>query len=384
MQAILIIEYKGFAQLSTGLAMKMEEINLTPEKVRAGIIELTNNLLKSVYERKPYNESYLIGGDTFITTFNEVQEAVDFSTTLFAEFLKAVQEQGYYYLKPCACIGFGELQMQGERFLDDTSIETYRIADSRPPFTIWIKGKEAINRCVSNGYQIYMDEAEVDLQKLEWLKMPLDSEAIGIPDIKLPQLLLDNEVIFSKSPEDSVNKIRQYQNSASSVYAFGGPIPYDIAFYNDYLKETISLVKSNDKIKWTIISYLDLSDKRTSFYWLELTRRISGLYPNRYNFTAYTISSGTLIPFSYQIFDKKIAHIGLRSFSLERGKSTMNASMIFKNERIAERYIQEFTESYRLLGKFDDSKFSELIQKINLSDSVIKQDCLKLVDELLK
>lgn len=52
MQSILIIEFKGFTKISTSLAIKMEEITLSPEKIRAGIIEITNKLIENVSKIK--------------------------------------------------------------------------------------------------------------------------------------------------------------------------------------------------------------------------------------------------------------------------------------------------------------------------------------------
>ncbi len=404
MQSILIIEFKGFSNLATELSKKMEGIEISPEKVRAGITHITEEIISKSLAAIPYNQHFLIGGDTFVILFDKLNQAVDAGITILSEFYKSVSEQGYYYLKPCMCIGSGNIKVSGDRFLDDVSINTYRVADSGDPFTLWAQGKEAYEALVKSNYkfeeivieipvkinpekvnpEIKLEPKKYSLYKIDWLAKEAIETVDGLKNFKLPELLLDNEVIFCKTPKDSVRKIIDYQRESKSIYAFGGPIPIDIAFYSEYLKETIDLIKATNDKKWTVISYLSLEDKASSFYWLELARRVTRKYPDKYNFTAYIINSETLIPFSYQIFDAQYTHVGLRSYSIDIGKSTMNGSIIFKNHKIAERYTQEFVESYRILGKFTEAKFSTLIEKINLDDKQTLKRCLDLVDELLK
>ena len=385
MQTILIIEFKGFTKISTSLALKMEEITLTPEKIRAGIIEITNKLIENVNKTNSYNSKFKVGGDTFVITFNELRQGIDFGVLLMSEFLKAVTENGYYYLKPCACISSGDIVLHDDSFLDDTSIETYRVADKKEPFTFWAKGNDCIRNLKDETIPTANYIEEEELIKIDWLNVKdRANKSIGLPDFKLPQILLNNEIIFCQSPLEALNQILINQEEAKVINAFGGPIPYESASESDYLKQTIQFIKNDTNKKWNVVSYLDLSNKKSSFYWLELARRLSNLYPNKYNFTAYAILTGTLIPFSYQTFDNKSTLVGLRSYSLELGRATMSSAIVFRNSKITERYILEFTESYRKLGKFDDAKFSELLNQINLTEQNARRDCMNLVDKLLQ
>jgi len=384
MQTILIIEFKGFTQISTSLASRMEEIVLTPEKIRAGIIEITNKLIENVGEFNPYNSKFKVGGDTFVITFNELQQGIDFGIILMSEFLKAVTENGYYYLKPCACISGGDIILHEDSFLDDTSISTYRVADKKEPFTLWVKGNDCIKNIEKKSIPI-IENIEEELVKINWQKMKnIKNHPVGLSDFKLPQILLSNEVIFCQSALEALNQILINQEKAKIINAFGGPVPFEGASESTYLKKTIQFIKDNVHKKWNIISYLDLSDKKSSFYWLELARRISILYPDKYNFTAYSITSGTLIPFSYQTFDDKSTLVGLRSYSLELGRATMSSAILFRNTKITKRFSLEFTESHRKLGKFNDAKFSKLLEQIDLTEKNVLRDCMNLVDKLLQ
>lgn len=384
MQAILIYELKGFSKLSSDLALKMDEIGLTPERIRASTIDILKKAIDALRPAFKLNQDFYIGGDTFVFTFNTSEEATEFGCELNHRILNLVTEKGLYYLKPCACIGFGNLKLQDDRFLDDTSISTYRIADSGLPFILSLNGIKVIEDVEKAGkFKLEIDK-EREIAKVYWKNYKSEKQIIQQSEISIPSLLLDSEIIFSSTAEEAVKKIRQYQAEATRISAFGGPIPYESAFYNIYLKETIDIIKQNPKCKWTTISYLDINDKKSSYYWLELARRISLKFSDRFTFTAYVVPDGVLIPYSYQIYDDKIIHLGLRSYVPERNVATMNASIIFKNQKVALRYKDEFIESYRKLGTFTDERFAELVKSFSDLDKKTKKDCIDLVDDLLK
>ncbi|MFA5905259.1 MAG: hypothetical protein WC836_15100 [Desulfobacula sp.] len=384
MQAITVIELKGFTELSDSLAFKMDEVSLTTERVRVGTIDLVRNLIGKLKETFPTNEDHYIGGDTLFITFNDIDVAIEFSIFLLKGCLDLVNNKGLYYLKPSVCVGYGELKTQDARFFDNTSIKTYRAADKGYPFTLWVAGAEIVNHVKQSSKFIIEKFANEELVKLRWREYSAPDGLFSLPEINIPTLLLENEIIFSNSPEDAVSKIINYQNTAKSIYAFGGPIPSDIAYYSNYLNDTINLVTSDKTKNWNIISYLDFNDKKSCYYWLELARRLSILNPENYNFTAYIIPKNVLMPFSYQIYDEEIVHLGLRSYSLKLNRATMNASIIFKSKRIAERYTNEFIESYRKLGKFSDTDFTYLITKLGAIEGTIRKEGLELVEKLMK
>jgi len=381
MQAILAIELKGFTQIADTLAFKMENLELTPERIRVSTIEIIKNLITTLTEKYVSNESHYIGGDTFFITFSNFETSLKFASEFLYSCKDLVLEKGLYYIKPNLCIGWGEIKTEGARFYDNTSINAYRTADKAPPYSLWIIGKDTISQFNKLDKYIIKSEKDENTVEIEWRN--IIDEVPNLPEIKIPTLLLENEIVFSNSAADSLSKIISFQNEAKSIYAFGGPIPFENAENSVYLKEVIRDIRSEDK-KWVIISYLEKKDAASSYYWLELARRLQNLHPNNYTFTAYIIPEKTLIPFSYQIFDNKIVHLGLRSYSLEQNRATMNAAILFKSSRIAERYKDEFTENYRQLKKFTDKDFSILISELGEINPMIVRECNKVIDSLLK
>jgi hypothetical protein len=381
MQAILAIELKGFTLIADSLALKMENLELTPERVRVSTIEIIKNLLDSLNKKYIYNESHYIGGDTFFVTFSDLEISLKYASDFLHLCKDLVLEKGLYYIKPNLCIGWGDIKTEGARFYDNTSINSYRVADKVPPYSLWLTGSDTIKEFKKlNKYIIKSEKDEITVE-LEWANIVSDTSFV--PDIKIPTLLLENEIVFSNSASDSLSKITAFQKEAKIIYAFGGPIPFENAERSDYLKNVIADIKAEEK-KWVVISYLENKDVASGYYWLELARRLQNLHPNQYSFTAYIIPEKTLIPFSYQIFDTKVVHLGLRSYSIEQDKATMSAAILFKSKRIAERYKDEFTENYRQLKKFNDKDFARLISEFGQINPLVIKECNRVVDLLLK
>lgn len=381
MQAILAIELKGFTLIADSLALKMENLELTPERVRVSTIEIVKNVLNTLDKKYTSNESHYIGGDTFFITFSNFETSLKYASDFLHLCKDLVLEKGLYYIKPNLCIGWGDIKTEGARFYDNTSINSYRVADKVPPYSLWLTGSDTIKEFKKlNKYTIKSEKDENTIE-LEWTNIAEDIALI--PEIKIPTLLLENEIIFSNSASDSLSKITSFQKESKLIYAFGGPIPFENAGKSEYLKNVISDIKSEEK-KWVIISYLEKKDVASSYYWLELARRLQNTFPSHYSFSAYIIPEKTLIPFSYQIFDTKIVHLGLRSYSIEQDKATMSAAILFKSKRIAERYKDEFTENYRQLKKFNDKDFANLITELGQINPLIIKECNRIVDNLLK
>ena len=69
-----------------------------------------------------------------------------------------------------------------------------------------------------------------------------DSEGSTL-DISLPTLLLESEVIYSRSALEAIGNILRQQMTAHTVSAFGGPVPLDVPFYRTYIRDTLACLK---------------------------------------------------------------------------------------------------------------------------------------------
>jgi len=168
------------------------------------------------------------------------------------------------------------------------------------------------------------------------------------------------------------------------VAAFGGPVPADAPYYRDYLKATVALLREPSGPVFTILSYIPLDEPLYSYTWLELCRRMAIEFAPRFSFSAFPIPAGQLRPFSYQIFDRNTVHLGLRSYSPQRGTTTMSSAILFRNSYVAERFHGEFLENYRRIGNLDDSAFGALSRQLSGLTNTIKKTALEDIERLLE
>src|SRR5207253_47390 len=119
--------------------------------------------------------------------------------------------------------------------------------------------------------------------------------------------------------------------------------------YRAYLRNSIALVQEPAGPSFAILSYIPLNEPESSFTWLELCRRLSIQHHTRFSFRAFAIPEGQLRPFSFQVFDDDSVHLGLRSYSPQKGTPTMSSAVMFRNREIAARFKGEFIENWRSL-----------------------------------
>ena len=390
MKSVVVMDLQGFSQLATGLALKMERINLNAERVRAITIQAVDKIIKetSVFVM-PQLSSY-IGGDTWGFVFHTAEDGVKFGCYFLRKFKAAVLNQGICHLKPSIAINVGEPVFKDGKFIDSDSIGAYTLADKGQPFDFYIhpsallhvKPLEWVN------IQLPLNPGGADSSgssTLDWQNAKLDGLAAIDPNITIPTLILDSDTNYSETAEDAILQIIHQQRQCSeSVFAFGGPIPFGSSPYDEYIKETIALIRSNNHIHWTILSYIPKNGSLNSYAWLELCRRMEATHPGNFKFSAFLISGDQLRPFSFQIFDKQIVHIGLRKYSPSSGTPVMSSAIMLRNKTIASRFIDEFVENWRIVGGMDDKHYGELLSSISGVTNEVKKKAHQLVDECLR
>lgn len=386
--AVIIVEIKGFAALSTELARAMDEIAVTPERVRASAIIIINEMAAQCAKKYTPTHSAHIGGDTWYFQFANVDIGLRFGQTFLNGCRRLATEKGLFFIKPSVSLAVGEPKLSDGRFLDDESIGAYRLADGGKPFHFYIH-PNAIQTVSSLGW--------LELKKLDvagaqsptaviaaWQKANLPDE-LGASEIEisLPTLLLDSEVIYSRTAPEAIGNIIRQQASSNSVCAFGGPVPLDIPFYKSYLRETLECLKRSGGPKFSVLSYIPLNESPASYSWLELCRRLSVRYSDRFVFAAFTIPEGQLRPFSFQVFDQMTVHLGLRSYSMQSGTPTMSSAIMIRNRNIAERFYGEYLENFRKIEVLSDKAHGEIVSSLPGLTAFTKRECMRMVEELL-
>ncbi|MGH7147877.1 MAG: hypothetical protein ACREIJ_08270 [Nitrospiraceae bacterium] len=213
--------------------------------------------------------------------------------------------------------------------------------------------------------------------------LPSEIAAEEAIEVSLRSLLLDSEVIYSRSASEAVTNIVRQHSASHSICAFGGPVPLDVPYYKSYLRETLACLKRADGPRFSVLSYIPQNEPDTSFAWLELCRRLAIRYSDRFAFSAFAIPEGQLRPFSFQIFDQTTVHLGLRSYSIQLGTPTMSAAIMIRNRNIAERLYGEYVENYRKIGAISEKTLGELVSGLQSLTTTTKRECMTRVEELL-
>lgn len=386
MNSILIMELRGFAALATQLAKELDRINLSPERVRAAGIQIANQIIEKVLDGHHCTHKMHLGGDTWYFTFEDVTEGVIVGCKLLIGFYQKTIEKGIFYLKPSIGFTTGKPQFDGERFLDDDSIAAYRLADSGKSYRFAVIG-EAINKVKQIPWIEFSDK--IDKQGIPYLEIIWNKDYSEIKidldnfNVSLPSLLLDNEVIYSNSVPEAIGQLIRQQERSKNIASFGGPVPIDSPIYRQYLKSVIAILRNKSDVEWTILNYIPLDESFYSFAWLELCRKLSIYYPRQFATAFFPLPQGQMRPFSYHIFNKECVHIGLRSFSPTKGTPTMSSAIIFKNNRIAKRFYEEFIENWRRIGPSTDEQYSRLISNIKGLNDFLRKKAIEMVEEII-
>src|SRR5208282_5646574 len=133
--AFVIIELKGFTGIADSLSLRMEKVGITSERIRGAGIDIIENVFTIINKKIPYEYEKKIGGDTWILKFSNLEDAIKFGYFLFSTFVKYMNQNGIFFIKPVIAINIGEPKFKDDNFLDNTSIRTYRVADTGEPFS---------------------------------------------------------------------------------------------------------------------------------------------------------------------------------------------------------------------------------------------------------
>jgi len=380
------MEFRGFRDMATAMSREVEDLGISPARVRASAIDIVKKAVLACAPSDDFANRMHLGGDTWYWTSPTIQEAYQFGLRLIRYLFRLCNESGLYYLKPSIAIGFGEPKFQGDRFLDDDSIRSYVVSDRGTSFVFFAVGA-AISELKALGNVPLIPPppkyaGDPSVQAIDWKTAIVEGKEAELEPIEVPALLLDSEVRYAETTYSAVVSLMRYQQENESAQIFGGPVSLVEGFYIDYVKETIRLLKTGTGAKFTILSYLPLNEVESSITWLELCRKLSILYRERFAFAAFSIPQGQLRPFSFHIYGTQILQIGLRAYSAHRGTATMSSSITLRNSKIAARFSSDFLENFRRIGRMDDVAYSKLLEAFPTVDDAMKARVVRTVDAL--
>jgi hypothetical protein len=383
--AVMVLEFKGFTGMAEVLAKNTEAIGITSARVRAAGISIVNDLIqKASSESRPIRDKH-IGGDTWVFEFASLDEGLIFGCSLLHLFTSMAVDHAVFFLKPCIALGWGDPKWTNDRPIDDLTIAAYTVADKGRPYTLFLIG-DAID--MSRQFSWLRHDAawgnapvRIPVMGVDWQSTtPNAPSRLTTSQVWLPSLLLDSDVMFFESIEGTIAGLIREQEKVRSIFAFGGPAPLDAEPFREYVAHIIQMLRTREDFRLTVLACLPLSERRYSFAWLELVRRLAILYPSRMALAAFTIPPGQARPTAYHVYDQNYVHIGLRSFVPHRGIHSMTSSIMVRNQKIARSFTTALLEDWKLVGPLDEKRYAELSTAFAGMSTQEKQELLREVD----
>lgn len=393
MKTVAVMELKGFTRIADSLAMKMEYIGLTPERVRASIVEILSTSIKKTNDIQRCDRWFYVGGDTWFFVFDDLNEGVHFSSILLGTLFNAVTNKGLFYIKPSIAINVGNPKIQNGRFLDGDSILAYRVADKGMPYRLALVNNAVIQSVQYDWIKFSEKEEKIEdreigdytIKYINWKDLTAKHKLdVIMPDFDLPSLLLDGEVLFSESTQDAIYNLINQQNNSSNVVAFGGAVDIRQQMYMGYVKSLIAQAMQQNNFHISIMNYLPMERPELCYIWLETCMAFSELLKDKSICKLFVLPKESIRPISYHVFDNETVFLGLRSYSIQRGISTMSSSIMLRNKEIASRFENEFLESWRGIDTLDSKCYSNLRAKFSNINQKTVGAARDLINELLQ
>lgn len=392
MKTMAVMELKGFTQIADSLALKMDHIGLTPERVRASIVEILSTSIKRTNALQHCTQWFYVGGDTWFFIFDDLADGIRFSSMLLGVLFNAISSKGLFYIKPSIAINVGEPKIQNERFLDGDSILAYRIADKGTPYKLRLVNNavmqsERYDWVIFSGAQEQIDDTNEKyvIRDIDWQNIVMNLKLdVTMPDFDLPSLLLDGEVLFSENVHDAMYNLVKQQKNSSSVFSFGGPVDIRQPIYMDYVKGLITQAKKQSDFHVSIINYLPIEKPELCHIWLEVCMTLSELLKEKSICKLFVLQKESIRPISYHVFNDEVIFLGLRAYSVQRGISTMSSSIMFRNKKIASKFKDEFMESWRLIDNLDSKYYQKLLSTLSEITVESRNISRSLVGEIIQ
>lgn len=371
MKGIVIIELKGFSEAAASLVYRMEKIELKDTQVKLKYRNIIDSIVVKSTTLLNATQIKRIGGDTWVLVYENIETAIKSASHILQITYNEVVKTGLYYLKPVVSVGEANIVFEGERFIDNETINIYRVADSGEPFALYII--EPLPE-QDNTIDLTINPKLSELQKsirfseLDWRKLTFSENEVEFESsFYLSSLLHENDIAFFKSNKESFDKFIELQDQSKLIYAFGGPIRFRNGEYDKYAKSIFRLFKTKD-CKCYVLSYIDPDNNlRNNYYWLRLCQTFVRDFVGKFTFSFYEVDTSKIKPLAYHIYDEEYIQLVLRNYNPSENESIMSSSILLRNSLLAEKYINEFLENFRKVKNETSETLEKYLSQIGLS-----------------
>lgn len=374
-QTILVVELKGFASLATELAKRVEEIGITPERVRSAARTHISNAIAAAEASSGMHplQAMRIGGDTWYFTFAGTDEAAVFGTSFLSTVLAFAMTGGLYYLKPVLAMNCGTPRLSGDSFLDDESVAAYRTVEKGEPFSLAVlplaeaELSDDIAHCLTQVTRNGVTVTEIDWRRLGARLAPPAVAAA----LQISALLTDSDVVHFASNAEVIRQVVVQQQSASIIRVFGGAIPCAEEEYRDYTRAAVKLIRTKE-VECVVQNYFSPHPSPSNYAWLRACERLAREYPKRFSYSAYILPDDAVRPIAYHLYDDT-AILFLRRYNELRDVVSMAGSILIRNARLSHQLREHFVEGVKTIRRFGKNDFEEFEDKFDFSRGVMNE-----------
>jgi hypothetical protein len=94
-----------------------------------------------------------------------------------------------------------------------------------------------------------------------------------------------------------------------------------------------------------------------------MCHRLQEAHSQRFSYAAYLLPPKAIKPVAYHVYDD-VTVIMLRSFDEFTQTLSVSGSIVVKGREVSSRFRGDFSESFRTIGRFDQTKFEELMKTL--------------------
>jgi len=387
MHYIVIMELRGFAEISESLSRELERIDVSSADVRSSIISILSGIIDQIKENGENATpqfSNLLGGDTWGFVFDDFNNSLNFCCKILATLYKNLHIKGLFFIKPAISIScIQKISIKDEKLLDDGYINAYKLADKGHSYTLYFHESlfdDSSAKQYCNGEYIKNENGR---NIFNWQKHSTELNIISDIKVSIYDIIFDENIMYLDNIEKSVDNFIELQTKSKNISIVGGVIDYTQEHFHEYLKSIISLFH-NKQVQCTVINFIRSEmDIEKVYIVVSIFKRLMDMYPNKLAYSLYKIPSSLPIPTSYHIYDNKYIQFPMRRYVPQRGSMNAVSSFMIKSDKICSYYFNEIMENFKKLGKLDNYHYELFVQNLNLDGKKIIS-CDKIIEQYLQ
>ena len=387
MNYVVIVELRGFANISDVLSKELEEINVSSANIRSSIISILSNIINQIKaNNKNINPLFenILGGDTWGFVFEDFDSSLKFCCNVLSTLSENLHTRGLFFIKPSISISCTEnISIKERKLLDDGFVNAYKLADKGKAYKLYFHESLSDDLSAKKYFNTeYLDTINNN-NVFNWKKYSKGIELTHNNKPSIYDIMFDENIMYLDNIEKTINNFIELQNRSKKIYIFGGLIDYSHEYFNKYLKDIVNLFH-NKKVECTIINFIrsEMAIEK-KYIIVTIFYKLMNMYKDKIAYSLYEIPNDLPIPTPYHIYDNQYIQFIMRKYIPHKDSVVAVSSLLIKSNQVCDSYSNEFIENFKKIKLLDNNHYDSFVKKLNIDTRKIN-DCNKIVHEYLK